>query len=330
MRIARFVPGLMVLAAFCAGAAATSAAAASPSQESAQVPVREGYATTPDGVRLFYRVAGSGEETVIAPFALYHGAAFDRLADGRRVVTYDPRGRGRSQAVPLERVSLDYLLSDLDSVRQAVGAEKAAIIGWSGAGMETFVYAMRHPERVTRLVQLAPVAARAQPYSDEMGADRQRRTDQAASAALQERIAAGDFAGRADVQCRAENAVFVPSLLADPANAALVPDVCSSENEQSPALGEYFDALWPSISSYDWRTSLAEVRVPRLVIYPLQDNITRAGVEEWVRDQANGRILYIDRSGHFPQHERPARTIEAIARFLDGSWPEQAVRLAGD
>ncbi len=307
------------------------AAEPAPTQrEGPSVPVREGFATTPDGVRLFYRVVGTGEETVIAPFALYHGTAFDRLAEGRRVVTYDPRGRGRSQAAPLDRVSLDYLLSDLDTIRREVGAEKIAIIGWSGAGMEAFVYALRHPERVTRLVQLAPVAARAQPYSEQMDADRQRRTDQAVRAALQERIAAGEFAGRPAEQCRADNAVFVPALVADPASAALIPDVCASENEQPPALGEYFGALWPAISSYDWRASLAEVTVPRLVVYPSEDNITRAGVEEWVRDQANARILYVEDSGHFPQYEQPARTIEAIGQFLGGSWPEQAVSLAGD
>ncbi len=123
-------------------------AAAAPAPASAPMPVREDYAITPDGVRIYYRVAGSGPETVIAPFALYHGSSLDRLANGRRIVTYDPRGRGSSQAAPLDRVSLDYLLSDLDAVRQAVGAEKVAIIGWSGGGMETFVYTLRNPERV--------------------------------------------------------------------------------------------------------------------------------------------------------------------------------------
>jgi pimeloyl-ACP methyl ester carboxylesterase len=289
--------------------------------------VTEGYATTPDGIRLYYRIAGSGEETVIAPFALYHGTALDALADGRRVVTYDPRGRGRSQAAPLDGLSLDTLLGDLDAVRQAVGAEKVALIGWSGGGMETFVYALRNPGRVTRLVQLAPVGARAQPYTDEMGADRERRMDAAANAALQAQIAQGTFAGDPAGQCRAENAVFSPALMADPAKAALLPDVCASPNEQPPAIGEYFGALWPAISSFDWRASLDEVTIPRLVVYPLQDNIPRAGVEEWVRGQANARIVYLDGSGHFPHYEQPQATIAAIARFLAGEWPDGAVSL---
>src|SRR4051794_5999985 len=61
--------------------------------------ITEADAVTPDGVRIHYRVAGAGSDVVIAPFALYHGDSLDKLAVGRRVVTYDPRGRGKSQAV---------------------------------------------------------------------------------------------------------------------------------------------------------------------------------------------------------------------------------------
>lgn len=310
-------------------AAASVCVSMSPAPAFAEEPpaVTEGYATTPDGIRLYYRIAGSGEEAVIAPFALYHGSALDALAKGRRVVTYDPRGRGKSQAAPLERVTLDYLQSDLDTVRRAVGAERIALIGWSGGGMETFVYALRNPGRVTRLVQLAPVTARAQPYTDEMGADRGRRMDAAANATLQARVAEGAYAGDPAGQCRAENAVFSPALMADPARAAHLPDVCDSPNEQPPTLGEYFGALWPAISSFDWRDTLGEVTIPRLVLYPLQDNITRAGVEEWVRGQENARIVYIDGSGHFPHYEQSEATIAAIEAFLAGEWPRDAVSL---
>jgi len=92
-------------------------------------PVVERYAVTADSVRLYYRVAGTGPETVLAPFALFHESALDRLAHGgRRIVTYDPRGRGRSDSVPPEKVSLDLLQLDLETVRQAVGADRVALI----------------------------------------------------------------------------------------------------------------------------------------------------------------------------------------------------------
>ncbi len=292
--------------------------------EARSVRVREMETASADGVRLYYRVAGSGDEVVIAPFALYHGTALDRLAAGRRVVTYDPRGRGKSAAVTPDNVSRDLLLADLDAVRRAVGAERIAVIGWSGAGMETFVYAMNNPGRVSRLVQLAPVAPRFVPYSEQMMADRRKRTDKAAATALEARVKAGEFKRDAAAFCRAQNAVELPPLLADRLNVTLVPDVCTSPNEYPETLGAYFGGLFKSIAGFDLVPSLSKVRIPRLVIHPLQDNIPLAGNEEWVRGQPDARILLIDGSGHFPLYEQPEKTLRAIAVFLDGEWPPEA------
>jgi len=99
--------------------------------EERKLTITESTAVAADGTRIYYRVAGSGDDVVLAPFAVLHGAQLDGLASAkRRIVTYDPRGRGRSATVPPEKVSLDLLLSDLEAVRKAVDAESIAIIGW--------------------------------------------------------------------------------------------------------------------------------------------------------------------------------------------------------
>jgi hypothetical protein len=117
---------------------------------------REMLVATDDGTRLFCRSLGAGELTVIVPMATYHGDRFDDLAENFRLVLYDPRGRGRSDAVAPAKVSMEGLLLDLETIRKAVGADDMALIGWSSLGMEMFVYALRQPGRVRRLVQLAP------------------------------------------------------------------------------------------------------------------------------------------------------------------------------
>jgi hypothetical protein len=86
-----------------------------PATQDAPIPISEHFATTPDSVRLYYRVAGAGETTVLAPFALFHGSALDSLGRRHRVITYDPRGRGRSDPVGGDKVSLGHLLLDLVS-----------------------------------------------------------------------------------------------------------------------------------------------------------------------------------------------------------------------
>ena len=55
-----------------------------------------GYVVTPDGVRLHYRIVGKGSSAVLVPLAAWLSPELDALANSRRVVYYDPRGRGAS------------------------------------------------------------------------------------------------------------------------------------------------------------------------------------------------------------------------------------------
>lgn len=292
------------------------------------VAVSEGRATSADGTKIYYRVAGTGEDVVLAPFALLHVSKLDALAgDNRRIVTYDPRGRGRSDRVPPEKVSLDLLLADLEGVRKAVGAEKVAVIGWSGGGMEMFVYALRNPTRVTRLIQLAPVGPRAA-SGEAMMKDREARTDQAALTKLRERIKAGEFKSREADLCRAIDTVTRPPTLADPKRVSELPDVCHLENEWGSNLGPYFDALLGSFGQFDWRTDFPKVTIPRLVIHGEADNIPLASSEEWVRGAPNARLMVVKGAGHWPHYEQPQATLPAMAKFLDGEWPAEAKAIA--
>jgi pimeloyl-ACP methyl ester carboxylesterase len=299
--------------------------AACTEQSAPEIAIREGFALSPDSVRLYYRVAGEGDETVIAPFALFHGAGLDSLARGRRVVTYDPRGRGQSDSVPPEKVSRALLLSDLETVRREVGAEQFALIGWSGGGAEGFAYALQNPGRVTRLVQLAPVAPRFEPWGPMMMQDRARRTDSVALADHRARRERGEFAGDGAAHCRAEREVTGDALFADPSVRARTPDPCVWPNESPVRLARYFEALFTSMGNFDWRDSLAKVDIPRLVIHGAQDNTPLEGNREWVAGQPNARLLVIEGAGHWPHYEQPAATLGAIDTFLRGEWPPAAV-----
>ena len=288
-----------------------------------RVPDTDRWVTTPDSVRLYYRVLGKGQETVIVPLATMHGKSLDRLARTRRLVLYDPRGRGRSDTVPPAKVSLERNLSDLDLIRRTVGAERAALIGWSGLGMELFVYTLRHPERVTRLVQLAPVAPRWVPWSDSLSADRARRRDAAAAESLRVRVERGEFRDDPVAHCRAQAEVNLPPTFGDPADARLAPDVCTHPTEWPERLGPYFGALLGTIEGFDWTDSLAAVaQVPRLVVHGSRDNTPLAGTREWVTGTRNARMLVVAGAGHWPHVERAETVIPAIERFLAGAWPD--------
>ena len=63
----------------------------------------EGFAFVRPGLHLYYRILGEGPETVVVPNANWLADLLHPLAEGRRLIFYDPRSRGRSSAVTRRR-----------------------------------------------------------------------------------------------------------------------------------------------------------------------------------------------------------------------------------
>lgn len=288
----------------------------------------EGYIATDDGTRLWYVEKGSGPQVLVAPVALYlQPHLMDELSGKRRVIFYDPRNRGRSDAAGLSTVSLDRQIADLESLRQELRIEKMALLGWSGLGMEMAVYALRYPHRVTQLIQVSPVPPAAS-IMREAGDARIAREDRAALDALDNRADAGEFADTPELYCRLRNAITDPTNFVNASLASQVPDVCVYENEWPKNLWPYFGALLPSFGDYDWRDELMNLKIPRLVIHGREDGIPLVGAEAWVAGYAEARLIVLSPCGHFPYIEQKQAVLIAINTFLDGRWPENAAAVS--
>ncbi|HNS86998.1 MAG TPA: alpha/beta hydrolase [Parvularculaceae bacterium] len=312
---------IALAAAFAALAACADDKTAGPPQK------RDGFIETDDGVGLYYVEKGSGSQTLIAPMALYlEPHLLDALSKNRRVIFYDPRNRGRSDAADLSAVSLDRQIEDLENLRAALGVEEMALLGWSGPGMETAVYAMRHPARVTRLIQMSPVPPAASIMRENQD-DRNNRIDADALADIDARAGAGEIDSEPEAFCRRVNAATNPANFVDPALTAKVPDVCVYENEWPKNLWKYFGAFLPTFGDYDWREDIGDFTAPRLVLHGKEDGIPLAGAEAWVRGHDNARLIVLSPSGHMPFIEQRDAAIETIETFLNGDWPDNAETL---
>ncbi|HEX7240384.1 MAG TPA: alpha/beta hydrolase, partial [Longimicrobiaceae bacterium] len=138
-------------------------AAASPSESGLPPGLRAGeHEAVVDGVRLWYRVAGSAPAGA-APVVFLHGGpgynshsfsvlAGPRLECGLRMVYFDQRGSGRSQRPESGEYSIERLVEDVEGLRRALGVPKVALLGHSFGGTLALEYAARYPERVSRLV----------------------------------------------------------------------------------------------------------------------------------------------------------------------------------
>ena len=76
--------------------------------------------------------------------------AVKRLSSFSRLILYNRRGMGLSDRVGMHSPEED--LDDVLAVMDAVGSERAAVIGWTGAGMIAMLFAASHPERCSHLM----------------------------------------------------------------------------------------------------------------------------------------------------------------------------------
>jgi pimeloyl-ACP methyl ester carboxylesterase len=94
-----------------------------------------------------------------------HGSRLLERA-GYRVVQYDARGHGASSPAPApDRYDYDELAADAVAVLDALGIERAALIGQSMGSATAVAVALRHPERVRVLAIVTP-AHRGHPSPD--------------------------------------------------------------------------------------------------------------------------------------------------------------------
>jgi class 3 adenylate cyclase len=113
-------------------------------------------------VHVAYRVVGDGPvDLVYAQGALTHldvlweGTAFrrycERLGEFTRLILFDKRGMGMSDRVP-GATTLEERMDDIRAIMDAVGSERAAIMGESEGGPLALLFAAAHPERTVGLV----------------------------------------------------------------------------------------------------------------------------------------------------------------------------------
>lgn len=290
--------------------------------------VSRNYVVMEDGVRLYYRSFGEGTDVLVVPMAAYLEDVLQPLADGRRVIFYDPRNRGKSDAGELNNVSLDQQIEDLEMLRKQLDIPQMALLGWSAFSMEVALYTIRYPEHVTHLVQVASIAP-ADAIMEALGDDRSDAIDQEALDELERKEQEGVFAQNPQEYCRRYNNLILPGSFADVTLINRVPDACENPNEWLQNLLPYFGVLFDTYGEYDLRPNLGSIQIPQLVIHGKEDGVPMEGARAWVAGKSNARFVALSPAGHFPFIEQPEPFFMAVNTFLNGQWPENAQTVSG-
>ena len=116
-----------------------------------------------NGLNMYYEIHGTGQ-----PLVLIHGAfsaigtsfgqVLPGLAKGRQVIGLEMQGHGHTADID-RPLSIEQMADDTAAALEKLGIEKADIFGYSTGAVIALQVAIRHPERVRKLV-LASVTYR--------------------------------------------------------------------------------------------------------------------------------------------------------------------------
>ena len=133
-----------------------------------------------DGVRIHYEVYGTGAHTIVfvPTWAIIHSrswkAQIPYFAEHFKVVTFDPRGNGKSDRPDkVEDYALDLVLEDVIAVMDATRTERATLVGMSFSSLVALAVAALWPERVEAVVSagasvpiVPPIEGRGDTFED--------------------------------------------------------------------------------------------------------------------------------------------------------------------
>jgi len=270
------------------------------------------FCTAPDGVSIAYAVVGQGPPLLKAPNWMHHleydwqspiwGHLLRALAKDHTLVRFDQRGNGLSDwDVP--DISFQAHVSDLETVADAAGLDRFALLAISQGCSFSIAYAVRHPERVTRLVL----------YGGFSRGMRQLGSEKLAQRAAAEEVIIRQGWGQNNPAFRQYFTTrFMPGATKEQMD-------WFNELQRITVSPGNAVRLWQTANNVNVVDLLGRVSVPTLVLHCRDDGIVR--FEEGRRMAAmipNARFVALDGENHVILENEPAwpRFLQEVTAFL--------------
>jgi pimeloyl-ACP methyl ester carboxylesterase len=275
------------------------------------------YARSGD-VHIAYQQLGDGPlDLVFVPGAWSHLEVFfeepsvarflRRLSDFSRLILFDKRGTGLSDRVAV-LPTLEQRMDDVRAVMDAVGSERAALLGVSEGGPMCALFAATYPERTSHLILLgsSPRLVEADDYPFGRPA---RLTD-----LFIERI-------ERDWGQAISLPLFAPSAVGDERLERWF-----GRLERLGASPGAAVALTRMSAETDVRHLLPAISVPTLVLHRTDDRVVPVAAARYVAERVPGaRYVELPGDDHFPWFGDPESMLAAIEEFVTGARPSPEI-----
>lgn len=234
-------------------------------------------------------------------------ATFGPFADTFRVVVFDARGSGESEANP--PFTHEQWVADVDALREWVGAERIVLAGGSYGGFIAMEYAIAHPDRVRALVL--------RDTSPDHDNERAARENALNSSRIKvdvdklDRINEGRVRDNDDLRDCWREILPLYDHVYDPAKV-------EEKVAATPYRYETHNfAFSVNIPNYDIKPLLPRISCPTLVTVGRDDWITPVECSEKIAALIpDARLVIFEQSGHSPQIEEADRWRQVVRAFL--------------
>jgi class 3 adenylate cyclase len=262
-----------------------------------------------------YQVVGDGLDLVLVSAWFSHVEArwdlpgyahyIRRLCSFSRLISFDKYGMGLSDPIPSKDLPLlEDWMDDVSAVMDAVGLERAAIMGAGEASPMAELFAATYPERTSALVVANGTARISAAPGYEIGAPPE----------LQERFTsmAEESWGRGDIA-----AAINPSIAGD--SAALAAWGRFFRLSASPATAA---AVMRMLFEIDVRDVLSTIRAPTLVVHRQDNPIITVDQGRYLADHIEGaRFVAVPGADYGLAVGDIDVVIDEVEEFLTGSRP---------
>jgi pimeloyl-ACP methyl ester carboxylesterase/DNA-binding winged helix-turn-helix (wHTH) protein len=262
-------------------------------------------------VNIAYQVVGSGPRDIVFVMGWVSHLEFfwnepsfarflSRLAFNARLILFDKRGTGLSDPVPVSQLpTLEQRLDDVRAVMQAVGSERAVLMGVSEGGPLCSLFAATYPQRTEALIMIGSYARRLKDAAYPWGVTAEER-ERFCQTILDE------WGGPVGILERA------PSRANDPAFR----EWWSSYLRMGASPGAAV-ALTRMNAEIDIRDVLPSIRVPTLVIHRTGDKLLRLEEGKYLASQIPGaEFVQLPGDDHLPFVGDQDAILGVVERFL--------------
>lgn len=257
----------------------------------------EGFAPSPDGPRIFYRVGGKGPFALVMPVnwgldSYIYTKGLSSLEFYLALVTFDPRGVGRSApARSPSEFAMEVTARDAAAVADHLGLARSVVIGHSSGGAVALTYALAYPERVSHLILISTAA--------------QWRGGDAPS---------GEAYPSTEEEMREQFRATLGAAVAQPAQFARAMEALVPRMRFSPERFRW--SRESEYDSYDVRPRLRAIQVPTLILHGRDDRVVPLPRGRELHEGIPGSRLLVLEGGHWPFVERRAEFLSAVKDFL--------------